>query len=291
MRGSMKLASMLFAALTLFTGANSVSAESKTLPAGTRFYLVTDQPVSSKRGESDAGMPVMCRVWRDVEMNGTIFIKGGTPANCRVDKIKRSNMGGIEGKVSIGGVETRSVTGENVMLQGGYNKEGSGRKAAVWTAGLLLLWPILFVPGGAAELPPGTVFDVATVNNLSMAVEPSTRPRLNLGSIVSGVSAEVMLDDLLAQKKPESLKVQLTVPGDTIRLDAVSIDSVNGQPIEPLRMKVLESRRVDGEVIAICEVKIKTLAKHFQKGVNRFEVAYSGGDERSVAEVILDVQM
>lgn len=265
--------------------------ESQTLPAGTRFYLVTDQLVSSKRGEADTGMPVMCRVWRDVDLDGTVFIKGGTPASCRVDKVKRSNMGGIEGKVSIGGIETKSIDGQTIMLQGGYNKEGSGRKAAVWTAGILLLWPILFVPGGAAELPPGTVFDVATVNNLSMAVETAQRPRLNLGSLMSGMSAEILLDEFLAQKKPESLKVRLTVPGDTIRLDAVSIDSVNGRAIEPLPMTVLESTRVDGEVVAICDVKIKTLAKHFQKGVNRFEIASSGGVERSVAELILDVQM
>ncbi len=56
-------------------------------------------------------------------------------------------------------------------------------------------------------------------------------------------------------------------------------------------MIVLESKAADGEVTAVCEVKLKPLAKHFQKGVNRFEVAYLGSDERSAAEVILDVQM
>ena len=291
MRSPINLMSVLFAALTFFATATSAATESKTLPAGTRFYLVTDQAVSSKRGESDAGMPVMCRVWRDVELNGTVFIKGGTPSNCRVDKIKRSNMGGIEGKVAIGGVETRSVTGENVMLQGGYNKEGSGRKAAVWTAGLLLFFPILFIPGGAAELPPGTVFDVSTVNNVTVAVEGAARPRLNLGSMMSGTSAEIMLDDFLAQKNPEILKVRLTVSGDAVKTDAVRIDSVNGKGITPITMTVLESKAEDGEVTAVCEVKLKALAKHFQKGVNRFEVAYLGGEERSAAEVILDVQM
>ena len=178
-----------------------------------------------------------------------------------------------------------------VMLQGGYNKEGSGRKAAVWTAGLLLFFPILFIPGGAAELPPGTVFDVATVNNLSMTVESSARPRLNLGSIASGISAEILLEDFLAQSKPELLKVRLTVPGDSIKLDAVRIDAVNGKQVEPIAMRIIESKVEDGEVIAIGEVKIKVLAKHFQKGINRFDVSYAGLDERQAAEVILDVQM
>jgi|LauGreDrversion4_2_1035121.scaffolds.fasta_scaffold22685_2 hypothetical protein len=291
MRCMLKPLFMLLAATTLFTAVSAASTDVKTLPAGTRFYLVTDQAVSSKRGESDAGMPVMCRVWRDVELNGTLFIKGGTPARCRVDQIKRSNMGGIEGKVAIGGVETRSVTGENVMLQGGYNKEGSGRKAAVWTAGLLLFFPILFVPGGAAELPPGTVFDVSTVNNVIVTVEGAARPRLNLGSMMSDASAEILLDEFLAQKKPEYLKVRLTVPGDEIKTDSILIDSVNGKNVEPIKMTVIDAKAEDGEVTAICEVKLKPLAKHFQKGVNRFEVAYLGGAERSAAEVILDVQM
>ena len=56
-------------------------------------------------------------------------------------------------------------------------------------------------------------------------------------------------------------------------------------------MKVLESKTEDGDVTAICEVKIKPLAKHFQKGINRFEVAYFGGPERVGTEVVLDVQM
>jgi hypothetical protein len=291
MKNQTTLVCTLLVALTLFTTFAAASTDAKTLPAGTRFYLVTDQAVSSKRGESDAGMPVMCRVWRDVELGGTVFIKSGTPANCRVDKVKRSNMGGSEGKVSIGGIETRSVTGENVMLQGGYNKEGGGRKAAVWTAGLLLFFPLLFIPGGTAELPPGTVFDVSTVNNVTIAVEGTSRPRLNLGSMMSGTSAEILLDEFLAQAKPESLKVRLTISGDAIKTDAVRIDSVNGREVEPIKMSVLESKTADGEVVAVCEVKLKPLAKHFQKGVNRFEVAYLGGDERSAAEVILDVQM
>jgi hypothetical protein len=286
-----KIAAVFASAFLFFTSAVSVASDTKTLPSGTRFYLVTDQVVSSKRGESDTGMPVMCRVWRDVEVSGTVFIKAGTPSACRVDKVKRSNMGGIEGKVSIGGVDTRSADGQLVMLQGGYNKEGSGRKAAVWTAGLLLFFPILFIPGGAAELPPGTVFDVVTVNNLSMAVEVSARPRLNLGSIGSGISAEILLDDFLAQSKPELLKVRLTIPGDSIKLDAVKIDSVNGKQVDPIVMKIIESKAEDGEVSAVGEVKIKGLAKHFQKGINRFDVSYFGAGERQAAEVILDVQM
>lgn len=220
-----------------------------------------------------------------------MFFKGGTLASCRVDKVKRSNMGGIQGKVSIAGVETRSADGQVVMLGGGYNKEGSGRKAVVWTVGLLLLWPVLFVPGGAAELPPGTVFDVETVNELrvGVAAPEGGRPRLNLAGLAGGPSAEVLLEEFLKQEKPEVLKVKLTKDGQLP--PDFFIDSVNGKPIDPLQMKVLQSNRTDDGVEATLETKIKPLAKHFQKGINRFEVAYKEGGERRGTEVILDIQM
>jgi hypothetical protein len=38
------------------------------------------------------------------------------------------------------------------------------------------------------------------------------------------------------------------------------------------------------------ETKVKPLAKHFRKGINRFEVA-TAGTEREAVEGILDVQM
>ena len=122
-----------------------------------------------------------------------MFLKGGANASCRVDTVKRSNMGGTEGKISLAGLDAKSIDGQNVMLSGGYNKEGSGRKAVVWTVGLLLLWPVLFVPGGAAELPPGTVFDVTTVNDVTLKGDPSAAPprRVNLSGLAgSALSAE-----------------------------------------------------------------------------------------------------
>lgn len=269
-------------------------AETKLLPAGTRFYLVTDKEVTSARGDADVGAIVPCRVWRDVEAGATTFIKSGTPANCRVDKVKRRNMGGIQGRVSVAGTDTRATDGQQVMLQGGYNKEGSGRKAVVWTVGLLLLWPVLFVPGGAAELPPGTVFDVSTVNEIRLEAESTVAaglpPRLNLTGLVgSAFSAEVLLDEFLQQEKPELLK--LKVRRDEALPAALVIDSVNGRQVDPIALKLGTSSVADGTAEAIAEIRVKPLAKHFQKGINRFEVAFDDGGQRRATEVILDVQM
>lgn len=273
---------------------NSVIAASadRVLDQGTRVYLVLDKEVTSERGEFDVGNVIPCRVWRDVEQGGILFIKGGTPAACQVEKIKRRQMGGGEGKISVTGLETQSADGQKVMLSGGYNKDGGGRKAVVWTVGLLLLWPVLFVPGKQAILPPGTVFDVTTVNALHYRVEgpgPASVPKLNLAGMGSGLTAEVMLDDLLQQKKPDTMRIKLQkdggIPGQLV------VDSVNGKLVDAISLKLSDQKEVDGTPEAIGEIKLKPLAAHFQKGINRFDVAYREAGERKSVEVILDVQM
>jgi hypothetical protein len=286
------LAALLMAHVTFFPGAAQADGESAALSSGTRLYLTLDKAVSSKRGESEVGEVIPCRVWRDVESGGVVFIKSGTSATCRVDKVKRSNMGGIEGKISIAGIETKSVDGQLVMLSGGYNKEGSGRKAAVWTVGLLLLWPVLFVPGGAAELAPGTVFDVSIVNDLRVATakDANSPARVNLASLGTGFSAEFMLDDLLAQAKPEIFRIKVQKDGGLP--EKLFIDNVNGKPIDPALPLEVKDVKLEGDVaVGVAEIKAKTIAKHFAKGINRFEVAYAEGSDRTAKEVILDVQM
>jgi hypothetical protein len=200
-------------------------------------------------------------------------------------------MGGVQGKISVAGLETKSADDQVVMLSGGYNKEGSGRKAVVWTVGLLLLWPVLFVPGGAAELPPGTVFDVSTVSDLHMALPASTEyaAKLDLSSISGSLSGEILLDEFLQQEKPLLLKIKVreSAPFPT----TLYIDSVNGKPIDQLPLKVDAISSADGIDEAICETEVKPLAKHFQKGINRFEIAHPKDGERVSTELILDVQM
>ena len=283
----------LLAALQIGLAPASTAAAAGTpmLEPGARLFLTLDEPVSSARGGGDVGTVVRCRVWRDVESRGVVFVKAGTPATCRVDKVKRRNMGGMEGEVSIGGVETRSVDGQLVMLSGGYHKEGSGHKAVVWTVGLLLLWPVLFVPGGNAELPPGTVFDVSTVNALSLEGQAgSSAPRVvNLKALSEGLSAEFMLDDFLDQPKHDTFRIKVSKEG---QLPAnLVVDSVNGKPIEALPLNLGKVETKDGEASGVAEIRAKALARHFVRGINRFDVAYSENGERQATEVVMDVQM
>jgi hypothetical protein len=267
------------------------AAPPPTLQSGTRIYLVLDDNVTSARGGNDVGTVVRCRVWRDVEERGVVFIRSGTPATCRVDKVSRRNMGGFEGKVSVAGVETRSVDDQPILLAGGYNKEGSGHKAVVWTVGLLIVWPVLFVPGGNAELPPGTVIDVTTVNTLKLVETSAPAPRVLDLRTMQGTSlaAEFMLDDFIAQPKHNVFRIKVSKP-DQLPAD-LAIDNVNGKPVEAIPLKIKEPTVTDGQASGVAEIEPKTLTKFFVRGINRFEVAYTENGQRHSAEVVMDVQM
>jgi hypothetical protein len=263
---------------------------SRELPAGSKVFLTLDEGVTSKRDDAEVGQIVRCRVWRDVDNGGMAFIKAGTPATCKVDKVKRRNMGGIEGKISIAGIDTTAINGSHVMLSGGYNKEGSGRKAVVWTVGLLLLWPVLFVPGGTAELPPGTIFDTYTASALTIAADVNTSSRaINLDGLLVDYSAEFLLDDFLAEKKPKEFKFKIVKTGAFPA--EFRIDQVNDTQIEPITLKLSEPSAEADVTTAIGTVDIKILAKHFQKGINRIQVAYSDQELRVATEVLIEIQI
>ena len=177
------------------------------------------------------------------------------------------------------------------MLQGGYNKEGSGRKTVVLSVGILLLWPVLFVPGGNAELPPGTVFDVSTVNDVRIDAPAGSAkiPSINLASLGSRLQAEFMLDEFLAQPKQDVFRIK--VSKDAALPEKLFIDQVNGKPIEMIPLTVNGVAKSDDVATGVAEVKTKTLAKFFTKGINRFDVAYMDGGQRIATEVIMDIQM
>ncbi|HWE44452.1 MAG TPA: hypothetical protein VG407_00375 [Caulobacteraceae bacterium] len=265
------------------------------LQAGTRIYLSLDELVTSRRGSDDVGTIVRCRVWRDVEQDGVLFIKAGTPATCRVDKVSRRNIGGFEGSVAIGGVETKSVDGQLVTLTGGYHKDGDGHKVVVLAVGLLLLWPVLFVPGGNAELPPGTVFDTSSVNDLRLAqmatpaaaAGPVTVDLRSMG--VAGLSAEFMVDDFVKQPKHDTFRIKVSNDGQIPQ--GLVIDSVNGKPISPISLNVKDVAVNNGQASGVAEAGAKEVAKYFVRGINRFEVSYTDGGQRRATEVIMNVQM
>ena len=93
--------------------------------------------------------------------------------------------------------------------------------------------------------------------------------------MAGGLAAEFMLDDFLAQPKHDVFRIKLAMDGQLP--SKLSIDTVNGKPIEAIPLTVKDPATKDGEASGVAEVSPKVLAKHFAKGINRFEVAYTEG--------------
>jgi len=263
------------------------------IPDGSTVYLVTLESVVGKKNETAVGDFVRARVWRDVVIDGQIVIKGGTQATTQIASITSRKIFGIKGKMSMSAVETTTVDGQTVYLSGGYNKEGKSRMGVALGVGLLLLWPVLFVPGKAAELPAGTVMDSFTTGSMEVNIPGSEKPRrkINLGSVMSGFSVEVLYDMLMEVEKPKYFDFLITTD-----LDAPSeffIDVINNAKVKPLELKVLsvETDEDNAEKSVRANVTIKKLAKQFKKGINTFEVAYDDDGERVAEEIILDIEL
>jgi hypothetical protein len=252
--------------------------------------VVLGERVSGKRGESEVGQLVHCQVWRDVVVGGTVLIKAGSPVVAKVATIQRANIVGIKGKMSIASYETTAVDGQTIQLTGGYMQEGKSRMALSITLAVFA-WPLAFIPGKAAECPQGMVFDSLTGPdmNIKLPLEVAVAPVIDLSGALSRLSAEVLLDNFQGEKKPEAF--QIRVKGDGSPPQQLVIDSVNGQTVPPLPLEIKTTEPTQEAYTILAEIPIKTLAKHFQKGINRFEVSYSEGGNRISTEVILNIEM
>jgi hypothetical protein len=278
--------------LAVQPGHVSAGTMTKMLPEGTRVYFRLDQVVSGKRGDAEEGDLVQCSVWRDVDLQGIVLVKAGTRGTCKVQSVKHANIVGIKGKLVIAALDTKTTDGQPLQLTGGYNKEGKSRMALSISLGVVLLLPLAFITGSPAILPEGTIFDAYSGPDVPVTVqgEASNLPAISLGGLLLPLTADVLLDDfMIPNAKPEVFKIHITKQG-ALPAQFV-IDSVNGKAVDALPLAVTESRLVDGGADVIATISIKTLAKHFQKGINRFEVAYTENGERTAVETILNIQM
>jgi hypothetical protein len=278
--------------LFIFPALSSAATGTKVLPEGTRVYFRLDQEVSGKRGDAEAGDIVQCSVWRDVDLQGVVLVKAGTKGNCKVESVKHANIAGIKGKLVIGALDTKTADGQLLQLTGGYGKEGKSRMALSISLAALLFVPLIFITGSAAVLPDGTIFDAYSGPDVpvKIAYEVTSFPAISLGDLMAPLTAEVLLDDFMVpDAKPELFKIRIAKQGGPP--DQFVIDSVNGKSVEAMPLTISESTLVDGNAEIVATIKIKTLAKHFQKGINRFEVAFTENGERSAVETILNIQI
>ena len=98
-----------------------------------------------------------------------------------------------------------------------------------------------------------------------------------------------MLDDFLNQPKHDVFRIKVGKDGKLP--DKLVIDNVNGKPIEAIPLTVKNATANDGAASGVAEVSPKVLGKHFVRGINRCEVAYTEDGQRHATEVVMDVQM
>ena len=191
--------------------------------------------------------------------------------------------------MTVGAYETESVDGQAIQLSGGYNKDGKSRMAVSITLGVLFILPI-FIPGKAAELPAGTVFDANVDRNWDIDVGAAASVQtIDLSYFGSDIEAELLYDKLESEEKPKYFEFQITVPVDAPR--TFVIDRVNSDEIKPLKLKVLSETIEDDEAVINAQIKIKTLIKKFAKGINTIEVTNTGTDERVSTKLTVDIEI
>jgi len=264
-------------------------ASSIRLPTDTRVYVETKQDLIAKGDRVQQGQLVRAQVWRDVVVNGNVLIAAGTPVIAKVDQVKRRQIAGVKGSMSIGAYETESVDGQVIQLSGGYNKEGKSRMALSITLGVLFILPIL-IPGKAAELPSGTVFDAYIDRSWQIEVADSNSVRkLNLSNMGADISAELLYEKFEEEEKPKYFEFQITVPQGAPR--EFVIDRVNSEVIAPLKLKNISENIEDDEAVVNAQIKIKTLLGKFAKGINTIEIANIDGDERIATKLTIDIEI
>lgn len=264
-------------------------ATSVQLPTETRVYIETKEDLIGKGDQVQEGQFVNAAVWRDVVVNGNVLIAAGAPVIAKVDNLKKRQIAGVKGEMSIGAYETVSVDGQKIQLSGGYHKEGKSRMALSITLGVLFILPI-FIPGKAAELPTGTIFDAYVDSNwnVDLGDAPAAR-KVDLSYMTSDLSAELLYAKLEEQEKPEYFEFVITA-SEGASTDFV-IDRVNDKEISPVKLKNIAERTDDGELVVNSQVKIKTLLKEFAKGINTIEISSQKDGKRSAARLIIDIQI
>jgi hypothetical protein len=280
----MRILCLIFAGLFLSIPAIA----SIEIPAGTQVYLVTNTSIVAKGDAVNVGMIINSRVARDVRIQGQTVIKAGTPAIVNVSSMKKRNVAGVKGKLALTAVETQTVDKQTVYLTGGYNKEGKSRMGWALGVGILIAWPVLFLPGTAAELPAGTMISTYTSGAVEI-VGRKPRRTVNLSGLLSGFEVVVLYNELDKTDTPKYFDFLITAPIDAPK--DFYIDSINGGEAKKVKIDFLSIEESDEDEKSFrARVKIKPLAKQFKKGINRFDVVYIDTEGmRQATEVILDI--
>ena len=255
-----------------------------TIPAGTQVFGELQEVVSSNEDEFSVGQFVRGTVWRNVVVDGVTVIPAGSEMSLQISAMQKRRAFGRGGNVEVRALSVKLADGTEIFLDGGYDKKGQNRVVLSATLFALVAWPTAFIKGKEAVLPPGTIFDASVPANTRIAVADDRPPTIRLGG-GSGLSVEVLYDEI--EEKAKYLPIRATLC-DREWLDPFHVSAVNDAPLaEPIDIDDVQLEEADGCQSARGTIRLKDLADHFVKGINRFTVAVA--DETT--EVILDVEM
>jgi len=257
-------------------------AETVTIPSGTLVYGSIAERVTSRKKETSTGDLVRAFAWKDVKVDGRIVVEAGAPMVVKVGHVKKANFAGIKGKLELEAVSVVGLDGTEIPLSGGYDKSGKGRKALSITLAALVVWPAIFIKGKQAVLEDGTVFDAAVAGNSTVELGGSPTRTIK---IAKDLQVEVLYDKMDPDGKSKLLPIRLNRCEGPFSKAAVI--TVNEQRIEEIPISLGQPAIVNECHEIHGDIDLKALAKHFTRGINRFEIEVDGTRE----EVILDIEM
>jgi hypothetical protein len=264
--------------------ASSVSAQKVRVPHGTGVYVELDQTVTSNTRDFSEGDSVKAKVWRDIVVDGRTIITAGTPVEARISEIKKRKVAGIKGQLELEAISVKAIDGTDVMLDGGYDKEGRHRIGLAVSMGLIVAWPLIFIPGKNAALEPGVLFDCSVQSEYNIEVPEGTPIKVDM-TTGTELSIDVLYDSIDPEAKSKTIPFKITNFGQPI--ESASVVTMNDVAIEPIPLELAESA-IDGDcTVAQGTIDLKVLSKHFRKGVNRFQIEV--GDRRQ--EIVLDIEI
>lgn len=268
--------------LAMLLPATAIPAKTVTIPFGTTVFCELDQRVTSRQKDPDAvqsGDVVEAHVWKDVWVDGYRVIAAGTPVYAKVARMKKARLAGQKGSLELEVLNVPAVDRTDVALGGGYDRSGRGRMGVTIGLAVALAWPFVFIKGKNAFLEPGTIFDAVVRAATKVEVVGAAPPE----EVVAKPALEVSIpyEEIDLTRKIKELPLSLRIPEGA--LDRASVVAVNGARITPLQIALVGDEE-DGVVRAVVDFKL--LSKHFQRGMNRFEVEV--GELRS--EVVLEIE-
>lgn len=136
-----------------------------TLLSGTIVILKVNESIT---GEKAPGTHINLSVLSDVTKDQYVLIKAGTPAVGSVASSEKAKMIGREGKISISVERTKTIDGQDVLLQG--NMSGTGEDNVVTSVVVsTLLCPLaLLMKGGEGEIPAGAEVRTYVANEVKV---------------------------------------------------------------------------------------------------------------------------